>query len=132
MFSKNVGHTRCEELSNLFGFCHTSNLGRYLGVPFLYERCKVSDFQFIIDRMTQRLNGWKTRTLSLAGRITLAKSALATIPSYIMQIMKLPIIVCAKIDKLCRQFIWGSSENNRNIHLVNWNKICSSKEEGGL
>ena len=71
-FSKNVCYRRCEELSNLFGCRHTSNLGKCLGVPLLYEKCKVQDFQFIVDHMNQRLSGWKARTLSLVGRITLA------------------------------------------------------------
>ena len=82
--------------------------------------------------MTQKLNGWKTRCLSLARRVTLAKAALATIPSYIMQIVKLPKIVCTKIDCICFQFIWGSSNYKKRVHLVSWDKVCRPKEVGGL
>ena len=45
---------------------------------------------------------------------------------------EIPKTVCVKMDCICRQFIWGSSENNRKVHLINWNKICNAKEEGGL
>ena len=82
--------------------------------------------------MTHKLNGWKCRFLSLARRVTLAKLALATIPYYTMQTMKLLNDVCAKIDRICRQFIWGSMKTRRKFHLVNWNKICKPKEKGGL
>ena len=82
--------------------------------------------------MNHRLNGWKGKFLSLAGRVTLTKSALATIPSYVMQAMKLPTSICYKIDQVCGQFIWGSSDSKRKIHLLSWDRICRREEEGGL
>ena len=80
--------------------------------------------------MSQRLNGWKSHYLSLARRITLTKSALAAIPNYVMQTMKLPTNACTKINKIYRNFAWGSFKVRRIIHLVNWNKLCSSKKKG--
>ena len=79
-----------------------------------------------------RLNGWKSRCLSLAGRVTLAKSALASMPSYVMQTVELPNSVCSRIDRICRNFIWGSNESNRKVHLINWNKICSPKGDARI
>ena len=64
--------------------------------------------------------------------MTFAKSILATVPSYIMQTMKLPNVVYSKINKIYRLFIWGSLDFKREIHLINWNKICNPKEEGDL
>ena len=81
-------HLGVRELSNQFGFHLIRNLGRYLGVPLLHERCKALDFQFVLDRMSQKLNSWKSRFLSLPGRVTLAQFTLATI-SYVMQSMKI-------------------------------------------
>ena len=51
-FSKNVSNSCQHELSSLMGFQLTNNLGRYLGVPFLHERAKALDFQFILDHMS--------------------------------------------------------------------------------
>ena len=56
-FSRNVPNQLRMELSSMFGFRPTDNLGKYLGVPLLHEKCKVSNFQYIFDRMNQRLNG---------------------------------------------------------------------------
>ena len=83
-FSKNVSLARKQDLSNALGMRLTSDLGKYLGIPLFHERCNKKYFQFIIDKMSNRLSCWKARTLSLAGRITLAQSALASIPSYVM------------------------------------------------
>ena len=46
--------------------------------------------------------------------------------------MRLPNAICNKIDQICRQFIWGSSNIKKKIHLIIWNKNCSAKEEGCL
>lgn len=35
------------------------------------------------------------------------------------------------IDKYCRKFLWGSSEGNRKITLVAWDKFVCQKRMGG-
>jgi len=57
---------------------------------------------------------------------------MATIPNYVMQGAALPTDVCEKLDKINRDFLWGSSPEKRKMHLVGWSKIIKSKEEGGL
>lgn len=80
----------------------TTNLGKHLGVPLFHGRSSKRHFQYVIDRMVNKLNGWKANTLSLVGRITLAQSALATIPSCLIQTIQIPISVCDNIDNSCR------------------------------
>lgn len=82
--------------------------------------------------MKQRLSNWKARTLSFAGRVTLAKSVIQSMPTYVMQSSILPRTTCDEIDKLCRGFIWGDEVNHRRIHLLSWDKLCKPKKEGGL
>lgn len=31
---------------------------------------------------------------------------------------------------MCRNFIWGSTTDQRKSHLISWSKICLPKEEG--
>ncbi|XP_072074344.1 uncharacterized protein [Arachis hypogaea] len=131
-FSKNVNHNVINQLSQDLGISSTANLGKYLGVPLIHERCSQHHFQHIIDKMQLKLSNWKKKYLSLAGRCTLVQSVLSTIPSYCMQTMKIPTVVSNKIDKVCRDFLWGNSEGERKIHLMNWDKICQTKEKGSL
>ncbi|CAN1178992.1 Putative ribonuclease H protein At1g65750 [Linum perenne] len=49
-----------------------------------------------------------------------------------MQTSVLPATLCEEIDKRIRNFVWGSSNENRRIHLVSWEKTCDAKENGGL
>ena len=85
-----------------------------------------------MENMQKRLAGWKASNLSLAGRITLCKAVLATIPLYPMQAAAIPKQTCKEIEKLCRRFIWGQKEGKDKIHLVNWKTLCKPKEEGGM
>ncbi|KAG8652848.1 hypothetical protein MANES_06G141650v8 [Manihot esculenta] len=74
-----------------------------------------------------KLNTWEASKLSLAGRVTLAQLALATI-----QTVLLPSFVCEEIDKMCRQFIWGSTSTERKVNLVPWEHVIHPKDMGGL
>lgn len=71
-------------------------------------------------------------TLSQAGRICLAESSVMSIPSYIIQTNKIPASTCDEIERLCRDFIWGSTPEVRKHHLISWARICTPKYEGGL
>ncbi|GAU42820.1 hypothetical protein TSUD_185780 [Trifolium subterraneum] len=102
-FSRNVGWHVRKEVSEICGFGWTDNLGKYLGVPILPNGASRATFQFIMDKVGQRLSNWKAENLSFAGRVTLAKS-----------------------------FIWGDTEENKKMHLISWDKICAPKKEGGL
>ena len=68
----------------------------------------------------------------MAGRLTLTRSILASIPTYAMSTFILPDSVFNSIDKMTRNFIWGGSNNKRGMHLVNRTKITKPKASGGL
>ncbi|GMI83605.1 hypothetical protein HRI_002029800 [Hibiscus trionum] len=125
-FSPNTAPWLQSEISSLLEYQRVESLGKYLGVPVLHARAKCADFNFILDKIKAKLNGWASRTLSLAGRVTLAKSVLAAIPVYFMQTCSLPKRVFSEIEKIMRQFIWGSSEAARKVSLVNWDSICQT------
>ncbi|CAL1375704.1 unnamed protein product [Linum trigynum] len=110
----------------------TQDLGKYLGVPVLHGRVTKHAYKYIIDRIDQRIAGWKAEDLSLAGRVTLAISVLNAIPSYVIQTSVLPAGICDYLDHKIRAFIWGSQEGRRRIHLINWEMICLPKDQGGL
>ena len=57
---------------------------------------------------------------------------MSTIPNYVMQGAALPVHVCEKLDKINRDFLWGSTNEKRRMNMVGWNKIIKSKEEWGL
>ncbi|CAN1744017.1 Putative ribonuclease H protein At1g65750 [Linum perenne] len=89
-------------------------------------------YEYIIERMQSKLAGWKQNSLSLAGRLSLALSILNAIPSYAMQSSALPYSITSRIDSILRNFVWGASSDHRKPHLLSWDVLCRSKEQGGL
>ena len=131
-FSDNVCSQVREQISSSLGFQRTADLGKYLGVPLFHKRENRSTFAPIMDKINQRLSAWKAKSLSMAGRLTLTKSVLAAMPSYVMQSTSLPIAVCQDIDKACRNFLWGDTTESHRIHLLEWKKVCQPIQHGGL
>ena len=79
-----------------------------------------------------KLSGWKTKFLSFVGRFVFIKSVMFAIPNHVMQGVALSAYICDKLDKINRDFLWGSTSDRKRMHLVGWNKIVKFKEEGGL
>lgn len=131
-FSQNVDSRVRGQICSESSFQATNDLGKYLGVPVLHNRVSRSSFQFILDKIDQRLSGWKAKMLSFAGRLTLTKSVLQSLPSYTMQAAYIPRSLCDAIDQRCRNFLWGDSNEEKHVHLVNWKRVCCPKEWGGL
>jgi hypothetical protein len=131
-FSRNVNVEVRKQLVEMSGVKEAHNLGTYLGVPALSKAPRRSDFQYLVEKVKVKLAGWKAQQLSLAGRITLAKSVIQAIPIYPMLSMKVPIGCLNEIQKIQRPFIWGDSDNKRHTHMVGWNIMTLSKQSGGM
>lgn len=95
----------------------------------LHQRLARHQFTFVLDKMRKKLSGWKASFLSFAGRVALAQSSLASIPGYVLQATPVPLSICDEAEKICRDFIWGSSADRRRCHLVAWEKICRPNQE---
>ena len=105
---------------------------KYLGINFKFRGNRIADFQFLIDKLISKLQGWKARLLSQAGRATLIKSILQSLPLYTFSCFKVPEYVCTKMDSIVRAFWWGHEPGERKLHMLNWDKICHPRCYGGL
>ncbi|XP_031125131.1 uncharacterized protein LOC116027569 [Ipomoea triloba] len=133
-FSKNVPPVLASAISNQLQIEQTNDLGKYLGVKSIHGRVTCHHFTELLDRINGRLEGWKTKTLSVAGRVTLAKAVLNAIPTYTMQTSVLPARVCLEIEKRTRRFIWGhtSPDSQSKMNLVRWEVVTTPIHAGGL
>ncbi|KAG8072286.1 hypothetical protein GUJ93_ZPchr0006g43351 [Zizania palustris] len=64
--------------------------------------------------------------------MVLINSCLSSIPLYMMGVFMLPETVHRDIDSIRSKFFWGGMENKRKYHLMNWKKLCTPKDYGGL
>lgn len=95
-------------------------------------RSKVSTFREVQERVSKRVMGWKEKHISKAGREVLIKTVAQAIPTYAMSIFKLPRAVCKGINLTLAKYWWGQSRNERKIHWINWGRLCTPKDRGGV
>ena len=113
------------------GIQRTLSLEKYLGFPMLHGRLQRRHFEFLEEKISQKLASWQNKLLNKAGRLTLVKSVLNSIPNYYMQIASLPQTICDSIDRMARNFLWKGNSNG-GVHLVGWRRISKPKNLGGL
>ena len=76
------------------------NPSKYLGINFKLRGNKVADFQFLIEKLNSKLQGWKAKFLSQAGRTTLISSVLQSLPPYTFSYFRVFEQVCNKMDAI--------------------------------
>uniref|UniRef100_A0A2N9IIB3 Reverse transcriptase domain-containing protein n=1 Tax=Fagus sylvatica TaxID=28930 RepID=A0A2N9IIB3_FAGSY len=132
IFSKNTTGQTAANLCQLLNLKKSSPTTKHLGLPLELNRAKSSSFQDLIEKIQNRVAGWKTKLLSQAARTTLIANVAASIPSYTMSSLLLPKTICNKIDSTLRGFWWGSSPGKNHMCLKSWKSICQPKSYGGL
>jgi hypothetical protein len=89
----------------------------------------------VIQKIGDRLPGWKRGLLSRPGREMLIKSVLTAIPTYFLTVFKMTKWAFSRIDKFRRGFLWkghdGGSKSGGHC-LVNWKTCMRPKKWGGL
>ena len=131
-FSPNVSPESRSSLCDILRVSSTPDLGRYLGFPLKSNGRTSRESNFIVEKVQVKLSSWKVKLLSPTGRMVLIQSVTSAIPAYYMQTTALPSSVCNKLDRLNRNFLWGSSEVKRKMYMVGWEKVCRAKSLGGL
>ena len=121
-----------EDLKDLLGVPSIQQYEKYLGLPSLIGKEKITCFSQIKEQVWSKVKGWKEKLLSQVGREVLIKAVVQAIPTYTMNCFKLPVTLCKEIESIIRKFWWGQNGDKRKIHWMRWEKLCSSKGEGGL
>ena len=104
----------------------------YLGLPLGSRQISMVVLDGVEEKLRRKLAMWKRQCISKGGRLALIRSTLSNLPIYLMSLFRLPRGVGSRLEKIQRDFLWGSSSSERKIHLLNWKTVCTSKEKGGL
>ena len=104
----------------------------YLGLPVGQNMTRIQAWKNIRDRFITKLSRWKAKMLSIGGRLTLLKSVLGSIGSYLMSVFGVPTTVLKSLEALRARFFWGADIGERKIHWVSWSRVLASKDDGGL
>ncbi|GJT29450.1 RNA-directed DNA polymerase, eukaryota, reverse transcriptase zinc-binding domain protein [Tanacetum coccineum] len=105
---------------------------KYLGVPLMDKKIGVKDCKNLVDKVRQKLNDWKNKSLSYAGRGQLIASVLSSMQVYWGSVFQIPKTVVKEIESLFKGFLWCNGELTRGKARVAWKDVCLPKEQGGL
>jgi hypothetical protein len=131
-FSCNTSQERKQEILRLSGLTETHRIDTYLGLPSFVGKSKIQSFGFIKDRVLKKINNWKVKFLSQAGKEVLLKAVIQAIPTYSMCVFQLPITLCKEINSLMQNFWWNHMAHSSKIHWMSWERMGRSKAVGGL
>jgi hypothetical protein len=132
VFSKGIPNHRQLEITQILPMQIRDYFSKYLGMPTIAGRSKRQIFNFIQEKIWQKLKGWKEINLSFAGRGTLIKAVAQAIPTYLMSSILILKGVCDELERNICNFWWGNSTDKRKVHWVKWKDICNHKKKGGI
>ncbi|GJT54570.1 probable kinetochore protein NUF2 [Tanacetum coccineum] len=106
---------------------------KYLGVPFVLSRLMVRDCKELIEKVQIRVQDWKNKSLSIAGRLQLIISVTGSMHIYWASVFMLPSHVLLDIEQkflqllpVIREFIWYKLRDgaNTSIWYDRWCENC--------
>jgi hypothetical protein len=103
LFSKNTKAIQRKEVCDTLQVTRETMNERYLGLPVYMGRSKGGTFAYLKDRIWKRIQGWKEKFLSWAGKEVLIKVVAQAIPTFAMGCFDLTKSICDQISKMvCR------------------------------
>ncbi|KAG5580719.1 hypothetical protein H5410_051346 [Solanum commersonii] len=95
----------------------------YLGMPLGDKRKSKGIWNNVLEKCEKKLVNWKSKYLSLGGRVTLINGVLDAMPTYMMSIFPMPANVIDRMDA-----IRNLKLQNRNL-LMKWLWRFASQEQ---
>ena len=119
IFSKLVQGNKKRLIKQVLNMKSIPQNSTYLGAPLFSSWSRCRDFKFLQDKLVARLLGWRSETLSWAGRSTLIKSVTNALPTYTFSTFNISHKVCDKLDASTRRFWWNPKRSKVDIWYGN-------------
>lgn len=133
LFSSNTPQPIQAQIQLLLGVPAIRQFEKHLGLPALVGREKKEASSIYFKEMVwKKLQSWKEKLLSIAGREVLIKSVIEAIPTYTMSYFKLSKCLIKDLEVLICKFWWGYNRDSRKVHQVSWERLCEAKDFNGL
>lgn len=104
----------------------------YLGLPLLSSSTKLADCFPLIDKVRNKVVGWKAKNHTYAGRAELIKSTLSSIHIFGQLASSFPKKCISILESHSRNFFWGIFDPGKHFIPIAWKQICRPVEQGGL
>ncbi|KAG2685816.1 hypothetical protein I3760_10G143300 [Carya illinoinensis] len=104
----------------------------YLEVPLVTGHLTARLLEPLVNKILNKVAGWKVKTLSQAGRLTLIQHVLSCMATHLLAVLNVPQILLSKLNSILSTFFWGTHHGKPKRKWVSWSSICKPIYEGGL
>jgi hypothetical protein len=132
MFTPNTEEADREKVMQTLHIQKTTMNDKYLAMPVHVGKCRTNVFAYLKERVWNRIQGWKEKTLSWAGKEVLIKVVAQAIPTFVMGCFDLTKDMCDQISTVIARYWWSNQDKDNKIHWISWEKMIKPKREGGL
>lgn len=77
---------------------------KYLGIPFFAGRNKADLWDKLIENYQKKMEGWRGKWLTLAGRILMLQTVITAMPIFAMMCLEIPKKVIRILERKMRKF----------------------------
>jgi hypothetical protein len=84
LFCYEAAKTNQFEYAQIFGCDLSSFPFRYLGIPMYHRKLMNKDWKHVEERFQKKLNCWRSKMLSVGGRLVLLNSVLSSLPMFML------------------------------------------------
>jgi hypothetical protein len=107
MFSENTSNARRNQVLGELHIRAEARTEKYLGLPIYVGRSKSKVFAYLKDRVWKKIQGWKEKMLSKAGKDILIKACAQAIPAFAMSCFDLTKTLCEEISTTICRYWWA-------------------------
>lgn len=83
---------------------------KYLGLPAMMGADRSDNFLYLVERVINRVQGWKVKILSSGGKEILIKAIIQSLPVFAMSVFKILKNICKEITDAISGFWYRGEE----------------------
>ena len=108
MFSPNTRRDVKEDVMRELSITKETMNERYLGLSVFVGNSKSKVFAYLKERIWSRIQGWKEKLLSRAGKEILIKAVAQAIPTFAMGCFDITKEICGQINTMICRYWWSN------------------------
>ncbi|BAT09242.1 Os09g0545250, partial [Oryza sativa Japonica Group] len=120
MFSKNTSQADRKMVMEILDISTEARNEKYLGLPVYMGRSRAKTFAYLKERVWKKIQGWKEKLLSKAGKDILIKAVAQAIPTFAMSCFDLTKTLCDEISAIICRYFWSQQETENKMHWLSW------------
>ena len=132
MFSVNTGENSRRRVQEILHIRAETRSEKYLGMPVYVGKSRTEVFAYLKERVWQRIQGWKEKLLSKAGKEIMIKAVAQAVPVFVMGCFDITKEICGQISTLIAKYWWNNQDKDNSMHWLSWEKLVLPKERGDL